>query len=61
MCVMMVVRELMNLAPWLGLPLTCEPSVYMKSCRFHFRFWGLEYAMSSVSSGQKGVGVSWQV
>ena len=58
MCVVMSVFGLVTPALSVGLPFTCEPSVYTKSLGFHFLLWGLVCKFVVVVCECIGVGVS---
>jgi hypothetical protein len=58
MCVMVSVFGLVPLAPSVGLPFTCGPSVYTKTLGFYFLLWGLVYSIVVVVCGCTGVDVS---
>ncbi len=45
-------------APSVGLPFTCEPSVYMKSLGFHFMLRGLVYSIVVIVCDLIGAGLS---
>ena len=57
MCVMMFLLEFNIPAPIVGFPLTCEPSVYMKSSGFHLRLCCVVWSIVVVGRGWVGVGV----
>ena len=58
MCVVMGVFGLVTPAPSVGLPFTCEPSVYTKSFGFHFLVWRLVYRLDVFVYRCTGMGIS---
>ena len=57
MCVMEFVFGFTTPAPSMGLPLTYEPSAYMKSRGFHNRLCDLVCSIVLLGCGRVGVGV----
>ncbi len=57
MCVMVFVLGFTTPAPSVGLPLTCEPSVYMKYHGFHLRLSCAVWSIVVFGRGWVGVGV----
>jgi hypothetical protein len=57
MCVMEFVLGFTTPAPNVGFPLTCEPSVYMKSSGFHLRLCCVVWSIVMLGRCWVGVGV----
>ncbi len=57
MCLTVFVFGFTTPAPSVGFPLTCEPSVYMKSSGFHLRLCCVVWSIVMLGRGWVGVGV----